>query len=347
MNSTFSIGFDIGGTHIRAALYGTEELAQATAMAAGEVASGGIPEPMARHREEVGSQRTPRHMVRRIRGMVEQLCSGQGLDRADDVTIGIGIAALFAGRNGHVAVSPHLRWRDEPFGELVRESLGAQTTVLNDCTAATYGEHCVGAGAACDDLLAVFIGTGIGAGMVLGGHLYQGSTGCAGELGHFRVAHGDDAPRCHCGMRGCVEAFIGGHYLTERARRELGGGMVSAATEIAGSITKLHPGHLDQAASHGDRYALELFAEVAEFFAVALGHGVSLLNPSRLLLGGGMLLNMPVLQAHIANALEVAGNRALLDPLELRTCALGDDAGLLGSALLAAGLPVSGPNHDT
>lgn len=328
-----AIGIDVGGTHVRVALY--RGLRQMRDMRAQAGCGGPAPEPLARRRELVGERRDPHALSHRLAELVAELTAPLGSAGAQ-VPVGIGVAALFSNRTGHVSISPHLLWRDVPFGAIAREVLQRPVAIYNDATAAAYGEHALGAGVGAADMLAVFVGTGIGAGLVVGGRLCDGATGCAGELGHFRVAYGDDAPPCQCGMRGCVEAFIGGHYIRTRAHRELAAGATSAALALAGGkLADVHPGHLDEAAAQGDRYALGVYADIAPMFAFALGHAISLLNPARLVLGGGMFIKMPVLRAHVIKALETAASRAVLDPLTIRDCALGDDAGLLGSALLA------------
>jgi glucokinase len=272
--------------------------------------------------------------------------------------VGIGIAAMLRGHTGIVANAPNLGWRDVGFGALATEALAKELakhlahapvaavdaalalpgaiTLFNDVNAITYGEYALGAAVGARDVLGVYVGTGIGGGIVADGRLIEGASNCAGEIGHFKVAYGDDAPPCGCGLRGCIEAFMGGVHLQERVRRELMAGAQSAAVRLAGGDPSLvHPGHIDMAAAEGDGYALDLYAEVAPLFAATLANAINLLNPARLVLGGGMLSRAPVLREHVLTSLQLAANRALLDPLTIVEPVLGDDAGIVGSALLA------------
>jgi len=254
------------------------------------------------------------------------------------VPVGVGLAAMLADRKGTVANSPHLGWRNVAFGPLLAKRLGPARPVgvYNDVNAITFGEFGVGAGAGARDLLCVYIGTGIGGGLVVNGALAEGATACAGEIGHVKVAWGEDAARCNCGGRGCVEAYVGGSYVQARIRAELAGGPRSLAVEPAGGQGQaVPPGHVDQAAADGDPWALALWTELAPLFAIALGNAITLLNPDRVVLGGGMFGRTPTLRDQALVALSLVTPPALLDPVDIVMAALGDDAGLVGSALLA------------
>jgi glucokinase len=260
-----------------------------------------------------------------------------GVSRVAVVPVGVGVAAMLADRRGTVANSPHLGWRNVAFGPMLSKKLGPARPVgvYNDVNAITFGEFGVGAGAGSRDLLCVYVGTGIGGGLVVNGALAEGATSCAGEIGHVKVAWGEDAARCNCGGRGCVEAYVGGSYVQARVRAELAAGQRSLAVDLAGDAAEVHPGHVDQAAADGDPWALGLWTELAPLLAVALGNAITLLNPDRLVLGGGMLGRTPTLRDQTLVALSLVTPPALLDVVDIVEAALGDDAGLVGSALLA------------
>jgi glucokinase len=317
-----AVGIDLGGTNIRLAVY-------ADAAAA----------PLVQRREEVGDERAPELLVDRLCRMITAAVRDAGVD-APGVPVGIGIAAMMRGTDGVVARSPHLGWLDVPFGQLMRERLGPDYPLVvdNDVNMITHGEWRAGAGVGVQDLLAVYVGTGVGAGLIADGRLVTGASGCAAELGHVKVVLGDDARACACGSRGCVEAYVGGTYLQQRARTELAGRARSSATMLAGGAANVTPGHLDQAAASGDGYALELYAEVAPLLGVALANAVTTLNPARLILGGGVLSRTPILREHVLTAFDIATNPPARDAVTVVDAALGDDAGLVGSALRARDL---------
>jgi glucokinase len=242
-------------------------------------------------------------------------------------------------RAGTVANSPHLRWRDVPFGTLLAARLGPRFRlgIYNDVNAVVYGEAVAGSARGCKDVLGVYVGTGIGAGLIIHGQLVEGTSNCAGELGHTKVRWDDEAAPCACGSRGCIEAYIGGSYLQRRIVDELRPGTIKTrALELAGGLHDIHPGHVDLAAAEGDDWALGLWTELAPLLAVSLGNAVAILNPERLVLGGGVLARCPTLYQLVETSLMIAGNGPSLEPLTVVLAELGDDAGIVGAAHLAA-----------
>ena len=333
-----ALGIDLGGTNMRAAVFrGLRAAAEASrgSQATAEVAA--AVRPVAERREQVGDDRALESILERIHalatGLLEEAgCAGQ------PVPVGVGFAGMLRGTSGVVAHSPHLGWRDTPFGDLLRDRLGGKHRVVieNDVNAITWGEFLLGAGRGATDILAVYVGTGIGGGAVAGGRLLRGGSGCAVEIGHTKVVIDDSARPCACGLKGCIEAYAGGIFIQRRIRAELGGGGArSAAVAMAGTADQLNPGHIDAAAAEGDDYALALWGEIGPLLGVALANAVTLFNPQRLILGGGVLSRTPVLREHAAAALEVAMNPPARDTVTVEDAQLGDDAGLVGSALLA------------
>jgi len=314
---TIHIGIDLGGSNLRAAAFGDGAT------------------PLEIHKEAVGDDRAPEAIVERVARTIERLAGGS----AGPVAVGVGLAALLRDRRGTVANSPHLRWRDVPFGELLGRRLGARYRlgVYNDVNAITWGEAVAGAARGYRDVLAVYVGTGIGGGLITGGRLVEGASNCAGEIGHTKVRWDDDAAPCMCGGRGCVEAYVGGSYLVARIRRELANKRrkTTVIERAGGSIDAVTPSHVDAAALDGDAWALGLWTELATLLAVALGNALAILNSQRLILGGGVLGRTPGLREMTEIDLMLVAPPASLEPLTIAVAELGDDAGLVGAARLA------------
>ncbi|HTR50085.1 MAG TPA: ROK family protein [Kofleriaceae bacterium] len=316
------IGVDLGGTNLRVAAFGDDPA-----------------RPLAELREPVGEPRDPDAIVDRVARAIEDISGGA------EATVGVGIAAMLRDRVGTVASSPHLRWRDVPFGRLLARRLGAghagngtrhRLGVYNDASAIVWGESVAGAARGCRDVLGVYVGTGIGAGVIANGALVEGTSACAGEIGHVKVRWDDAAAPCACGQLGCVEAYVGGAYVQRRILEELARGARSSALALAGGLAHVHAGHVDAAAGEGDAWALALWTELAPLLAVALAGALAVLNPERLVLGGGLLARCPTLYQLVVTALEVAAPAASLEPLSIALAELGDVAGPCGAAHLAA-----------
>jgi glucokinase len=313
------IGIDLGGSNLRAAAFGDGDGAT----------------PLEIHKEALGDDRAPAVIVDLVARTIERLADGS----VGPVAVGVGLAALLRDRRGTVAVSPHLRWRDVPFGELLGRRLGTRYRlgVYNDVNAITWGEAVAGAARGCRDVLAVYVGTGIGSGLIVGGQLVEGASNCAGELGHTKVRWDDEAAPCMCGGRGCIEAYVGGRYLIARIRRELANTRLKTTVveRAGGSIETVTLTHVDDAALDGDPWALELWTELAALLAVALGNALAILNSQRLILGGGVLERTPALRAMTEIDLMLVAPPASLEPLTVAMAELGDRAGLVGAARLA------------
>ena len=329
-----AIGVDIGGTNIRMALFrGLREAADAARSGGGDPSV--ALRAVAERREPVGLDRAPDAVIGRLADMIAGLLI-EGECSDEPVPVGIGFAGMLRGDRGYVVASPNVGWAEVPFGDLLRARLGERhrVEIENDANAIAWGEFQLGAGRGTKDMVAVYVGTGIGGGAVVNRTLVTGS-GAALEIGHTKVVWDESARRCACGLRGCIEAYAGGELLSRRARAELAGGARSAAVELAGSIDAVNPGHLDAAAAEGDDYALTLWAEVGPLLGVVLANAVTLFNPQRLILGGGVLSRTPVLREHAIAALHIAVNPPAAETLVVENAILGDDAGLVGSALLA------------
>lgn len=316
---TRHIGIDLGGSNLRSAIFGPTGAT-----------------PLDQHKEPVGEPRDPQTIVERVAAAAERLAGPS--PESETISVGVGIAAMLRDRQGTVANSPHLRWRDVAFGKMLAQRLGRRFAVgvYNDVNAIVWGEAVEGSARGCRDVLGVYIGTGIGGGLIAGGQLVEGASNCAGEIGHSKVRWDDEAAPCACGQRGCVEAYAGGSYVQRRILKELSAGAKSSALRIAGGLENVNPGHVDMAASDGDDWALGLWQELAPLVAVTLANAVAVLNPDRLVLGGGLLGRCPTLYALIVTAFEIAAPIASQEPLTIVQAELGDDAGLVGSARLAA-----------
>ena len=153
-------------------------------------------------------------MITQVREAVRGLMADQS---GRPVGMGIGVAGQVRPTDGLVRFAPNLDWHDVALQKILCEDLDMPVRVINDVKAATLGEWRNGAGRGCDDLICVFVGTGVGGGVISGGRLISGSSGTAGEVGHITVGlHG---PLCTCGNQGCLESLAGGWAIARQAQQ--------------------------------------------------------------------------------------------------------------------------------
>ncbi|RMG97626.1 MAG: ROK family protein [Candidatus Dadabacteria bacterium] len=235
--------------------------------------------------------------------------------------VGIGVPGLVDPDRGRVAVAPNLPALNErELGPDLGRVLGRPVRVENDVNAIAVGEWRKGAGRGARALLVVTLGTGVGGGLILAGTLYRGPDGTAGEVGHMPLRPG--GPRCRCGARGCLEV-----YASATA--------VVAAARAAGVPTEGGAAAVAVAARAGDPRARKVFARAGAAVGVAAAGLVNLLNLDRMVIGGGLAGAWDLMEPHARREL---GRRAFSRPLERFRWApslLGDDAGVVGAAILA------------
>ncbi len=314
--STFAVGVDLGGTKIEAALVD----------AAGQIAE--------TRRTPTEAKQGPDHVVETIVSMVRTYYLREAGRPVG--AIGIGVAGQVDPASGVVRRAPNLDWRDFPIRERLEAALKLPAAVLNDVQAITYGECRRGVGQGVKDLVCLFAGTGVGGGVVIDGKLVRGASGNAGEFGHMTIER--EGIPCTCGNRGCIETFVGGWAIAERARRRVSAepGPGAALLRLAGGkIENISAALVGQAAAQGDALARALIEESGGALGVGLAAIANALNPELLILGGGVIEGLPGL---VEIAERELGRRALaaaLKPLRVVRSKLGADAGVIGAALFA------------
>lgn len=257
------------------------------------------------------------------------------LGGAGPAAIGVSFGGPVNAAEGVVLLSHHVPgWENVPLREQLVARFGVPAAVDNDANVAALGEWRFGAGQGCHSLLYVTVSTGIGGGWVLDRRIYHGADSLAGEIGHMTVQPG--GPVCTCGRRGCLEAVAAGAAIARRARERL------AAEPQAGEILRGLVGgdagaitakHVSQAAQAGDELAQQVLEEAARALGFGIGCAIALMNPERVVVGGGVAKSgeryfEAVAAAARANVLQ--GMRVDIVP-----AALGDDAPLWGAVALA------------
>jgi glucokinase len=319
---TWAIGIDLGGTKVEVAAVDVsgrilQRLKQPTGVAGGPDGIIGQMVEMVRQVRETGPPSAP-------------------------AGLGVGVAGQITATGGVVRFAPNLNWREVPLQDRLHQALNLPVAITNDVRAATWGEWRHGAGQGADDLICLFIGTGIGGGVVSGGRMLSGCTNTAGELGHITVDI--NGPRCTCGHRGCLEALAGGWAIARQAREAIRNDPAAGKAFFQAAGLK-EPAALEEvnakvvAAAGGAQNPLArlLVDEVARALIAGTVGLVNAFNPCRLILGGGVIQGLPELLDRIAAGIRASALNAATEGLEVLPAKLRNDAGVVGAATLAIG----------
>lgn len=273
-------------------------------------------EPVATHDRPVGPD-PDAALDGLVDGVAEALTAAERT--IDEVrAVGVGIPALFA-RDGSLALAPNLGWRDVPVGSVLKRRLPVPVYVDNDTKAAGLAETLFGSCRDVDDFIYVAGHSGIGGALYLGGRLYRGHDGFAGELGHLKVRPG--GRRCGCGARGCLEA-----YLSETA-------LLAAAHEAGLETPDLEA--LASADAAGDPAARAVLHEAGEVLGDACADLVNLFNPERIVLGGTFAIAAARMLDDVGARLDAAALRPPRARCRVQLSAFGAEAVTMGGVALA------------
>lgn len=311
---SLAIGVDIGGTKV----------------AAGLVSETG--EILRRERRPTPST-DPAAVAAVVASVVADLRA-----ESDVSAVGVGAAGFIDADRSTVLFAPNLAWRQEPLRDSLSSLIGLPVVVENDANAMAWAEYRFGAGVGVSSLVALTVGTGIGAGLVLDGHLYRGAFGMAGEPGHLRVV--PDGLPCGCGNRGCWEMYASGSALMREARDLIHSGSPHAAAlsdACGGEPDRLRGIDITALAEQGDAAAGELLADLGRWVGEGAASVAAILDPELIVLGGGVseageLLLEPA-RAAFRRQLTGRGHRP---EARFALATLGNSAGIIGAAALAA-----------
>ena len=277
----------------------------------------------------------PQAVTSRMFSAIEHLLNESNLGVSQLDSISIAAAGAIDSDKGLVTSSPNLPgWSDVPLRDMVSRQFGVDAFLLNDASAAALGEHRLGAGRGTANLIYITVSTGIGGGIIIGGKLYLGSRGSAGEMGHMTIDV--NGPRCSCGNVGCLEVMASGAAIAREALRRLRDGESSTLSDIvAGKIENITAEEVGLAAQGGDRLALEVVLRAATYLGVGLVNIVNIFNPEMIVIGGGVakmgdLLLGPARKMVAERAFRLSAGAVRIVPTQL-----GDDAGVLGAAVFA------------
>ena len=307
------IGIDVGGTNVKIALVSDK----------GKIIySNSIPT-----RAEMGYEYTINSMKDAIRDLLKETKM-----KAEDIEgMGFGFPGQIDCKKGIVRLAPNIPgWVNVPIASIMEKEFGITTRVDNDVRTAALGELNYGAGVGCENLVCITVGTGIGSGLVINGKLVRGADNAAGEIGHIKL-NMQGGPLCGCGDRGCLEAYASGPSIVAMAEEYIKGGKSTKYRELANP--DITPYIVAVAAKEGDPVAKQIFRIMGEYIGMGLTSVVNLLNPEKIIIGGGVadagdILLDPIRETIAKRAMTIQKN------VQVVPAQLGNTAGVIGASLL-------------
>jgi len=313
------IGVDLGGTNIEAA-----------AVRNGEV----LASKKKKTRPEKGVDTVIERIARTVRGVFKKMDATP----EDFAGLCIGAPGAVDPATGIVHAAPNLDWTDVPLGEVLRERLGLPVFVDNDVNIGLLGEYVYGAGRGALHMVGIWVGTGIGGGLIVNGQLVSGWRGAAGEIGHMVVQpHGR---RCGCGREGCVEAYASKTAMMAMIEEAMESGGKSVVPDIMAKKGKksLTSSVIEDALEAHDEPMMEA-VETAQFYLGLLtANLVNVLDPHVIVFGGGLVerLGEAFVEPVAATARTYYLQQQNAERIRIVPSALGDDAGPVGAAVVAS-----------
>ena len=321
MNHSYYLGFDIGGTNARSALIENQN---------------GQFKILSSKKTSTRGAQTPRDIASVVAGVTAQMVADYKIEKL--CGIGVAIAGQIDIDEHTILNAPNLNWHHVNFYDFIREALAdiqpdVDIRIANDLNAIAWGEYHFGAAHTLDSLLAVYVGTGIGAGLIIDHKLMLGADNVSGEIGHCKSPRAQNM-MCGCGQSGCVEAYAGGKAIEYRIQHDIQIGATSRQ-ELGMSDDEAPTARcIERSYKAGVPYAKKFWEETSLAIGELIANAIAILNPQGLLLGGGVLEGCPELLTLVVGHIMELAPRASVSKLQFIKPTLHDDAGTLGAALL-------------
>ncbi len=318
-NNNHVVGVDLGGTKILAGVFRDPR------------------DCIGKNKISTKPELGPKKVIERISRCVREAVEGCDLSLEQIKGIGIGAPGVVDAGMGRVVFAPNLGWRNIDLQHELESLLGRPVVIENDTNLCTLGVYQAELKNKPRHMLGVFLGTGIGGGLIIDGKLFSGFNHSAGEIGHMVIAAG--GPKCGCGNRGCFEALVGRQSLFHRIRAKIKDGEKTLLTEMLGPhLADMRSGDLRKAIRKGDKLVQKVVEDAAEYTGIALANLINIFGPEIVVLGGGII---DALATEMMPIIEETARRYAMSGTDkgvrIISSELGDDAGITGAAVIASG----------
>lgn len=313
-NKELVLAIDLGGTKVLCAVIGPD----------GKV--------LGRAKASTQEHPEPAMLIREIAACARKAVQASDVSLDSISGVGMGVPGPVDIETGVVTVAPNLGWHNVPAKQLLEAELALPVFLDNDVRVAMLAEHRFGAAKGMQSAIGVFVGTGIGGGLILNGQIYRGRHTQAGEVGHMITEAG--GPWGSCGQRGCLESLASRTAIARDLQAAVGKGKKTLLTKLAGhDLTAVRSGDLVKAVQSGDRLTRRVIRRSAKYVGLGIASLVNLLDPDVVILGGGVVEALG--SFYVERAAKVARRNIISDivrDVPILQSTLGDDAGILGAA---------------
>lgn len=314
----YLLGVDLGGTKILAGVFDAKFDLKGTA------------------KLSTKADRGVEAVIERIARCVNEAVDECDLNLKQIRGVGIGAPGAVDSDSGRVIFAPNLPgWKDIPLKKELEKRLGVPVFTGNDCNVCTLGTFDREYKAKPKNLIGIFIGTGIGGGLIFNGQLYEGHNLTAGEIGHMVIEV--NGPKCGCGNRGCLEALASRTAIFRRIQSAVKDGQKTLLTDMLGpNLADMRSGDIRKAIRKGDKFVEKIVEEAAEYAGIGVANLINILNPEIVVVGGGVIeaLENEMMPTIIKAAKEHVMS-GTMSGIEIEASKLGDHAGITGAAVLA------------
>ncbi len=330
-NKVYALGIDLGGTKTLAAVI--------------DVASG---EVVASARKRTRAERGQDFVAQRTIELTSAAIDTAKITADQLVAIGVGAAGQIDRKAGVVVDAPNLGVHNMDLRALLSGHFGKPVAVGNDVEVAALGESLYGSGHGYNNFVCLFVGTGIGSGIVQNGRMYTGLSGTAGEVGHTVIVAGGRI--CGCGGRGCLEAYASRTAITHEILAEIHHGRASILSDNSLGLLKegdtvIRSGIIADAIQKKDELVIEVVTEAADYLGYGLGSIMNFYNPDAIILGGGVIEAVDLLFERAVHRARTVALTAPAKETPILRAKLGDFSGVVGAACLGAqstGMTIAG-----
>ncbi|NGQ96592.1 ROK family glucokinase [Brevibacillus sp. SYP-B805] len=316
MENQVIVGVDVGGTAIKMALLSTE----------GEILTKlEEPTPVAEGEDKV---------IEKIARMITDILKNANVSNEQVAGVGLGVPGPVDTTTGVVLQAVNLHWTSTPLKEKLERLTGLLVKVENDANCAALGEMWRGAGLGAKNMIMVTLGTGVGGGVILNGKVISGINGVGGEIGHITL-NPQGGPPCNCGKTGCLETYASATAIIREGTRLAESGRSPLLADALSKHGQLRAKDVFDAAHAGDEAAIAVIDEAAFYLGLALANLVNVLDPAKIVIGGGVSAAGDFLFSRIRQSfVRFLTFSFLADTCQIVPATLGNDAGVIGAGKL-------------